>query len=89
MWVLGFVCEFGGEWRGDFEKKKKVEETEDIWRRGFGGLIFLQNIKLSSFEEIKKIIFEEGFRGFGRVYINSSNLIFIVIIFLKLNIYYS
>jgi len=33
-----------------------VEEIEDIGRRGFEGLIFLQNIKLSSFGELKNCI---------------------------------
>jgi len=30
-----------------------VEEIEDIRRKGFRGLIFLQNIKPSSFGELK------------------------------------
>jgi len=30
---------------------------------------------------------EEGFGGFGKVYMNSSNLIYVVILFLKLKIY--
>lgn len=38
-----------------------MEEMEDIGRRGFGGLIFLQNIKPSSFWGTKKIVMDEGF----------------------------
>ena len=60
-----------------------MEEIEDIGRRGITGLIFLQNIKSSLFEELKNCI--EG--GFEMVYMNSSNLIYVVIIFLKLIIY--
>jgi len=60
-----------------------VEEIEDIERRGFGGIIFLQNIKPSSLGELKNCIGE----GFERVYMNSSNLIYIVLIFLKLKTY--
>jgi len=32
-----------------------VEEIEDIGRRSFGGFIFLQNIKPSSFGRTKKL----------------------------------
>jgi len=64
-----------------------VEKIEEFGMKGFGGLIFLQNIKLSSFEGTKKLyVVEEGFGGFERVYVNFSNLIY-VIIFLKLKIY--
>jgi len=33
-----------------------MEEIEDIGRRGFGGLIFLQNIEPSLFGELKNYI---------------------------------
>jgi len=33
-----------------------VEEIDDIGRRGFGEVIFLQNIKPSSFGELKNCI---------------------------------
>jgi len=46
-----------------------VEYIEDIGRRGFRGLIFLQNIKPSSFGETKKLYWRRVFGGFGRVFI--------------------
>jgi len=49
---------------------------------GFGRLTFLHNTKPSSFGELKNCI--GG--GFWRVYMNSSNLIYVNIIFLKLKI---
>jgi len=63
-----------------------VEKIDDIGMKGFVRFIFLQNIKPSSFGELKNCI-GGGFWGFGRVYMNSSNLIYVVIIFLKLKIY--
>jgi len=45
-----------------------------------------RNIKASSFGGTKNCI-GGGFWGFGRVYMNSSNFIYVVIIFLKLKIY--
>jgi len=50
--------------------------------KGFGGLTFLRNTKPSSFRELKNCIAE----GFWRVYMISSNLIYVVIFFLKLKI---
>ena len=57
-----------------FEGKKK---------RGIEGFIF--SSKPPHFEELKNC--RESFRGFVRVYMNSSNLIYVVIIFLKFKIY--
>jgi len=51
-------------------------------REGFGGLFFLHNTKLSSFEEPKSCI--GG--GFQRVYMNLLNLIYVLKIFLILKI---
>jgi len=59
-----------------------VEEIEKNGREGFGGLTFLNNTKLSSFGN-SKIVSKGDFGGF---YINSSNLIYFIIIFLKLKI---
>jgi len=53
---------------------------------GFGGLTFLHNTKPSSFGGTKKFVLDEGFGGFWRVYMNSSNLTYVVILFLKLKI---
>jgi len=50
-------------------------------RRGFGGLVFFQNIKFSSFGELKNCI-GGVFGRFGRVSMNFSNLTYVVIIFL-------
>ena len=61
-----------------------MEEIEDIGRRGFGELIFLLNIKPSLFWGTKKVALEEGF---GKVYMIFSNLLYVLIIFLKLKIY--
>jgi hypothetical protein len=36
-----------------------MEEIEDIGRRSLGGFVFLENIKLSSFGELKNYIGEE------------------------------
>jgi len=41
-----------------------VEEIEDIGRRGFGGLIFLQNIKPSSFRGTTKLYWRRVLGGF-------------------------
>jgi len=46
---------------------------------GFRGLTFLHNTKPSSFGGTKKLYWR-------RVYMNSSNLIYVVILFLKLKI---
>jgi len=73
------------EGKGRKAWKKRIEQLERIEESGMGGLwglTFLHNTKLSSFEELKNCI--EG--EFWRVYMNSSNLIYIVIIFLKLKI---
>jgi len=51
---------------------------------GFEGLTFLHNIKLSSFGELKNCI--GGGFGLWRVYMNFSNLIYVVLLFLKLKI---
>ena len=40
-----------------------MEEIEDIGRSGFEGLIFLQNIKPSSFEETKNLYWMRVLRG--------------------------
>lgn len=52
----------------------------------FEGLIFLNNTKSFSFGD-SKIVLEEDFRGFWMAYMNSSNLIYVFIIFLELKIY--
>jgi len=41
-------------------------EIENIWRRGFGGFIFLQNIKPSSFGGTKKLYWRRVLRGLRR-----------------------
>jgi len=64
------------------KQMKDVINGEDP-NPSYGGYTFLQNIKLSSLEELTNCI--GG--GFERVYINYSNLIYVVIIFLKLKIY--
>ena len=81
---MGFVCEFGKEGRGRFEKKMndQVGEIEENERGGFGGLAFLQIQNPPHLEELKNCI--GG--GFWRINMNSSNLIYVVIIFLKLKI---
>jgi len=56
---------------------EQVEEIEENLKGGFWGLTFLHNTKSSSFGELKNCI--GG--GFWMVYINSSNLIYVVIIF--------
>ena len=46
--IIGFICEFGGEWREELWKKKRneqVEEIEDFKMGGVWGFIFLHNIK--------------------------------------------
>jgi len=43
----------GNVWK---KRNEYVEEIEDIGMRDFGGLIFLQNIKPSSFGELKNCI---------------------------------
>jgi len=53
--------------------------------KSFGRLIFLHNTKLFSFGELKNCI-GGMFLGFWKVYMNFLNLIYIVIIFLKLKI---
>ena len=63
------------------KRKEQVEEIDDIERR-FWGFIFIHNTKSSSFGVTQKLYW-----GFWRVYMNSSNLIYIVIVFLKLKIY--
>jgi len=45
-----------------------VEKIEDIERRGFGGLIFLQNIKSFSFGELKNCIGGRFWRVWVGVY---------------------
>jgi len=52
---------------------------------GFGGLIFLHDTKLPSFGGTQKLHWRRVLGGCWRVYMNSSNL-FYVIIFLKLKI---
>jgi len=55
----------------------------------FGGLTFLHNTKPSSFEGTKKLYWRRVLGGLGGswgVYMNSSNLIYVVILFLKLKI---
>jgi len=42
-----------------------VEEIEDIERRAFGGFIFLQNIKPSSFGGTKKLYWRRVLGGLG------------------------
>jgi len=63
--------------------KKKIE---DIGGGVLRSLYFFQNIKPTSIGELKNLL-EESFGGVERVYVNSSNLIYVVIIFLKLKIY--
>ena len=58
---------------------KKIEENG---RGGLGGLTFLHNTKLSSFGGTKKLYWMRVWR----VYMNSSNLIYVVILFLKLKL---
>ena len=70
----------GGVWK---KRKEQVEEIDDIERRGFWGFIFLHNTKPSSFGGTQKLYW----RGFWSVYMSSSNLTYVVIIFLKLKIY--
>jgi hypothetical protein len=81
---MGFVCEFGKEGREEVWKKgmSKWKKYMTIEGEVFVGLIFLHNTKLSSYGELKNCIEWE----FLRVYMNSSNLIDFVIIFLKLKI---
>jgi len=65
---LCFVCE--SEWEG----KKKLGKKEGVsgrnigcWKEGLWGLIFLQNIKPSSFVRTKKLHWRRvlgGLRGF-------------------------
>jgi len=42
-----------------------VEKIENVWRKGFGGLIFLQNIRPSSFGGTKKLYWTRVFGGLG------------------------
>jgi len=67
---------FGGE---GFGKKEGVSgRNREHWKgMALGGLIFLHNTKPSSFGGTKKLYWR-------RVYMNSSNLIYVVIIFLKI-----
>jgi len=53
---------------------------------GFRGLTFLHDIKPSSFGGIKKLYCRRVLGGFLRIYMNSSNLLYIVILFIKLKI---
>jgi len=41
-----------------------MEEIDDIGRRALGGLIFLQNIKLSSFGGTKELYWRRVLGGF-------------------------
>jgi len=59
----------GREGRGLEKRKEQVKEIDDIERR-FWGFIFLHNTKSSSFGGNSKIVLEEGFGGFRRVYMN-------------------
>jgi len=74
-------------WRGREELRKKrkeqVEEIDDIERGMLWGFIFLHNQNPSHLGELKNC----NGGGFWRGYMNSSNLIYLVIIFLKLKIY--
>ena len=47
FWIIGFLYEFGGEWREELWKKRKeqVEEIKDFKMRGVWGFIFLLNTK--------------------------------------------
>jgi hypothetical protein len=46
-----------GKGRKDLQNKERVRgRIEDIGMKGFGGLIFLQNIKPSLFGELKNCI---------------------------------
>jgi len=87
---LGFVWRVR-EGRG-LEKKKKEgtsRRNRYIEKRRLWGFIFLHNTKSFFIWRNSKIVLQEGFffGGVWRVYKNSSNLIYVVMIFLKLKIY--
>jgi len=74
---LGFACEFREKEREMVLKEKKVSgRNREHWKRSFGGFIFILFFKYKSLLVLG---------GFGRVYMTSSNLIYVVIIFLKLS----
>jgi hypothetical protein len=67
--LLGFVCEFGVEGRGGFGKRgrSKWKKYRTLGGGALGVLIFLQNIKPSSFGGTKKLYWRRvlgGLRGF-------------------------
>ena len=70
---------------GKKKEQVEVEEKETILRgKDFGVHFFSHNTKSSSFGRTQKLYWMR-FWGFWKVYINSSNLIYVVIIFLKLD----
>jgi len=58
------------------KRKEQVEEIETLGGKGFGVNFFIHNTKSLSFGVTQKLYW-------GRVYMNFSNSIYIVIIFLK------
>ena len=76
----------------DLEKKEGISrKNRRHCEEGFWGLIFFQNIKHSSFGSLKNCSGSLKKKcsggGFWWVYVNSLNLIYVVIIFLKLEKY--
>jgi len=55
---------------------------------GFEGYFFYSKYKMPLICKNSKIVLIEGFGGFWRVHMTFSNSIYVVIIFLKLKIYY-
>jgi len=72
----------GKEWEG-FKKKSKWKKYMTLRGEGFGDSFFFIIQNLPHLGELKNCIVW----GFWRIYMNSSNLIYVVIIFLKLKIY--
>jgi len=62
-----------------------VEEIDDIEEESFGGSFFVIIQNICHLRELKNYIGKE----FWTIYMNSSNLTYVVIIFLNLKIYQS
>jgi len=64
VFLLVFVCEFGGEENDEFEKKEGVsEKLEDVGRRKLCGLFFFKIQNTPNLEELREML--TSVRGTG------------------------
>jgi hypothetical protein len=66
------------------KRKEQVKEIDDIGKRGLWGIYFSSKYKTLLIWGTKKLYWRRVVGGFGRVFMNCLNLIYVVIIFLKL-----